>query len=158
MEEAGRNKHKQILWLCLCDCGNEVTVAGYCLRNGNTKSCGCLRKELVSESHKGKNHHNYIDGRKCNNPLAYARYHNAKHHALKLNQTPLDANLDIIQFYYTVASAMKDYHVDHIKPLSKGGLHHENNLQILSAHLNLEKNNKYPLTKEEQERYKGFRL
>ena len=39
----------------------------------------------------------------------------------------------------------EDYHVDHIKPLSKGGLHHPENLQILPADLNLKKGNKEPL-------------
>lgn len=32
-------------WLCQCDCGNEIVVKAYQLKNGNTKSCGCLRKE-----------------------------------------------------------------------------------------------------------------
>lgn len=30
-------------WLCRCDCGTEVAVLGSKLRNGNTRSCGCLR-------------------------------------------------------------------------------------------------------------------
>lgn len=29
-------------WLCRCDCGTEVAVQGTKLRNGNTRSCGCL--------------------------------------------------------------------------------------------------------------------
>ena len=37
----------------------------------------------------------------------------------------------------------EEYHVDHIKPLSKGGLHHPDNLQILPADLNLKKSDKY---------------
>lgn len=40
------------MWLCQCDCGNEVTVSGNRLRSGNTKSCGCLRRELVSKRFK----------------------------------------------------------------------------------------------------------
>jgi len=32
------------------------------------------------------------------------------------------------------------------------------NLQILDKHLNREKSNKYPLTEEEQIKYKGYRL
>jgi hypothetical protein len=34
-------------WHCECDCGNKLIVIGKDLRNGNTKSCGCLRKEAV---------------------------------------------------------------------------------------------------------------
>lgn len=41
----GKNKHGNIKWLCLCDCGNYTTVLGTHLRNGTTKSCGCLLKE-----------------------------------------------------------------------------------------------------------------
>jgi len=32
-------------WLCRCDCGSELVVRGNSLRTGNTRSCGCLRKE-----------------------------------------------------------------------------------------------------------------
>ena len=39
------NSLGRAMWLCKCDCGNEVIVQGTCLRNGNTKSCGCLRIE-----------------------------------------------------------------------------------------------------------------
>jgi hypothetical protein len=34
-------------YLCQCDCGNEKIVRGDCLRDGNTKSCGCLHRRLV---------------------------------------------------------------------------------------------------------------
>ena len=36
---------KRSNWHCICDCGTECDVAGDCLRKGNTKSCGCIRKE-----------------------------------------------------------------------------------------------------------------
>jgi hypothetical protein len=39
-----------VSWLCRCDCGSEPTVATSSLRNGKTKSCGCLQKEKASES------------------------------------------------------------------------------------------------------------
>jgi hypothetical protein len=32
-------------WNCICECGKETTVLGSSLKNGNTKSCGCLKKE-----------------------------------------------------------------------------------------------------------------
>jgi hypothetical protein len=34
-------------WRCVCDCGNEIVVIGQNLRQGSTRSCGCLRKETA---------------------------------------------------------------------------------------------------------------
>ena len=44
------NGKKSARWLCKCSCGNnkEVIVAGSMLRNGNTRSCGCLQKEIAA--------------------------------------------------------------------------------------------------------------
>lgn len=53
---------------------------------------------------------------------------------------------------------MSGFEVDHIKPLSKGGLHHEDNLQLLPKYLNGSKSNKWPLTFEEKMKYKGIKL
>lgn len=36
-------------WKCLCECGKEVIVETADLKSGNTKSCGCLRKEQIAE-------------------------------------------------------------------------------------------------------------
>lgn len=36
-------------WQCVCDCGNEKTVSAGNLLSGNTKSCGCLAKEVYRE-------------------------------------------------------------------------------------------------------------
>jgi len=35
-------------YLCLCDCGNEKVIQGTLITSGNTKSCGCLSKEVKS--------------------------------------------------------------------------------------------------------------
>ena len=34
-------------WTCQCDCGNIVDIRGDYLRNGHTKSCGCLKKQNI---------------------------------------------------------------------------------------------------------------
>lgn len=41
---------------CICDCGNEVIANSWQIRNGKTKSCGCLRKQksVRFEDLKGK--------------------------------------------------------------------------------------------------------
>jgi hypothetical protein len=38
-----RGKYNNIYWKCKCECGNETIVAAWCLLNGETKSCGCLK-------------------------------------------------------------------------------------------------------------------
>lgn len=35
-----------IYYLCRCDCGNERRVSRAALRNGKTKSCGCLMRDI----------------------------------------------------------------------------------------------------------------
>lgn len=42
-----RNLNRNILWRCLCDCGNEIYVATSCLNSGHTKSCGCEKNNFV---------------------------------------------------------------------------------------------------------------
>lgn len=38
-------------WLCRCDCGTELRVTGACLRKGNSKSCGCLKRDVSRARH-----------------------------------------------------------------------------------------------------------
>lgn len=42
------NKNGQTYWKCKCECGNEKSVNGGRLRNGGSKSCGCLSKESTA--------------------------------------------------------------------------------------------------------------
>lgn len=44
-KQAGRN-----CWKCLCECGNITFLSGSRLRNGITKSCGCLRENTILAS------------------------------------------------------------------------------------------------------------
>ncbi len=84
----------------------------------------------------------------------------AKRRVAKKNQTvPLtDIEKDRVKFIYKIVSTMADYVIDHIQPISKGGSDHPANLQILHKNLNSEKHNKWPLTEEEETKYRGFRL
>lgn len=36
-------------WLCRCECGNESIVYGSTLKSGESQSCGCLQRELLSK-------------------------------------------------------------------------------------------------------------
>lgn len=42
-------------WICRCECGTEKVLHGNNLRNGKTKSCGCV----------GKTTHGHTKGRRC---------------------------------------------------------------------------------------------
>lgn len=43
IEEAGR-KGREVLWKCLCDCGNYCFYVGHRLRKRRVISCGCAKK------------------------------------------------------------------------------------------------------------------
>lgn len=49
-----RDKNKKntshTYWMCKCDCGNIKSINSDSLRNGKTQSCGCLNKEIISQS------------------------------------------------------------------------------------------------------------
>ena len=40
---------RKVQWLCKCKCGKEVIVTGNNLRKGNSKSCGCYNRELLTK-------------------------------------------------------------------------------------------------------------
>lgn len=40
----------QAIWLCICDCGHEITAKAGNLRSGHTSSCGCFMKRRISET------------------------------------------------------------------------------------------------------------
>lgn len=65
LERVENGNGGQARWVCLCDCGNILVVAGFHLRSGHTKSCGCYKRERSSETCKnriGKVHHNWQGG------------------------------------------------------------------------------------------------
>ena len=45
VSRAENSKSGKTRWHCKCDCGNECVVHGDSLKSGNTKSCGCVRRE-----------------------------------------------------------------------------------------------------------------
>lgn len=70
-------------WLCVCSCGNNTVVSRNNLVNKGTKSCGCLKKEMLKDKqykHGGKNTDEYNSfismKQRCVNPKnqAYINY------------------------------------------------------------------------------------
>lgn len=92
LEDVGRDKSKQVIWLCQCSCSDDSTceVRSSHLRSGHTQSCNCLQKERTIEAHKTHGHctkfnpsptytawHGVIQ--RCTNPNSKAyRYYGAK--------------------------------------------------------------------------------
>ncbi len=108
--------------------------SGVCVQCGkpkkrpSTKYCsiGCSsQSRIVSVEHKrAKNAHNQ-----------------SKYRAKQYRKPHPTANKEIIRQFYM--NCPKGYHVDHIIPLSKGGPHHQDNLQYLTIKENLKKSNKW---------------
>ncbi|MCI2919102.1 AP2 domain-containing protein [Staphylococcus hominis] len=52
IEYAGKNKHGKKLYKCKCNnCGNEKIMIGTEVKNGYSKSCGCLTKQNLKRKH-----------------------------------------------------------------------------------------------------------
>lgn len=46
----GKDRYGHVVYLCRCVCGREKNVLVSNLRNGSVKSCGCMRKQLISKA------------------------------------------------------------------------------------------------------------
>lgn len=76
VENSGDNRS---MWLCQCDCGNEHKARGKLLKDGHTKSCGCMKYSGL-ERYKTTHGHSPRSGQsrtykswakmreRCNNP------------------------------------------------------------------------------------------
>jgi len=42
-------KNGGVIWLCKCECGSELNTRADSLKEGRTKSCGCLQREKVTK-------------------------------------------------------------------------------------------------------------
>ena len=74
------SEHIPVSWLCKCECGKEKIVRSGNLTSGNTRSCGCLRNELVAKASKAITKHGMAKDdlrlyriwqnmrQRCNNP------------------------------------------------------------------------------------------
>ena len=49
-----KNGYTSIQWWCDCDCGNRKLVRACDLRNGHSRSCGCLHKDVATATGKRK--------------------------------------------------------------------------------------------------------
>lgn len=59
-KEIKKRRNSLIYWECLCDCGSIAIKAGKTLKNGRTRSCGCLHSEQAIENIKNYNNDNEV--------------------------------------------------------------------------------------------------
>ena len=109
-------------------CGKECRVRRYKTNQYCSHKCAQIGSRVVKDEAWYKNHRAVKNN-------AWARYR-----ARKRNQTPADADLVKIQEIYD--NCPPGMEVDHIHPISKGGLHHQDNLQYLTPAENRRKSNK----------------
>ena len=104
-------------------CGKETLRLVFC-----SDQCNPKKKENISQEEKHKRYRARMNE-------AWARYMTRKK-----NQTPRDVDIKAIQDFYL--NCPNGYEVDHIVPISKGGLHSLENLQYLTVSENRRKSNK----------------
>lgn len=139
LSDCGRDKHQNLQWLCICDCGESKVVTGTNLRRKLIVSCGCFRKEKSKETLRKLN---TTHGQSYTKE--YKTFNSTKYDKAQKKQMPKWADVEAIKSIYI--NRPKGYHVDHIIPLqgkNVSGLHVHNNLQYLSPTENISKGNKF---------------
>ena len=97
----------------------------------NIEKCKADRKKWKAEN--PEKHTAYSRKHQINNPKLYA-YNTSLRRARIKKATPKCVCLKAIKLYYLACP--DGYEVDHIYPVSKGGLHMLSNFQYLTAHDN----------------------
>lgn len=109
-------------------CGKEKEISYQSTNQYCSNKCAQIASRVTKDDTWYKHH-------RANANEAWQRYE-----ARKKNQTPPDADLALMQKIYE--ECPPGHEVDHIVPLSKGGLHHQDNLQYLPWKENRRKSNK----------------
>jgi 5-methylcytosine-specific restriction endonuclease McrA len=144
----GKTKDGQRYWNCLCACGNLKEIRTGDLLSGGVKSCGCLYIETQRNIGKfGKDNHNYKHG--LSKTQAYKNAH-GRDRRDRIRQNgyeevdPLKLKEKFNKFNNSCAYCGKKekLEIDHLVPVSRGGVHALRNLVPACAHCNRTKNSK----------------
>lgn len=48
LRKTDKNRHRQQIWECICECGKKVFASTSSLKSKNTQSCGCYKKHKLT--------------------------------------------------------------------------------------------------------------
>lgn len=88
IEPIFRKASFRLYYRCLCDCGEETTVEGSKIKNGHTKSCGCIKKAIDYGAHS-----RLESGESAFNSLFGSYSHGAKTRGLPFELTKDEAKI-----------------------------------------------------------------
>lgn len=138
MVQRGIDACGKALWLCQCDCGKESITTGERLRNGTTRSCGCLEIESrikhgrsKTREYKSERYMAYVAARRRSTPIA-----------------GVDSSVLALYKHARNLTALTGipHEVDHVIPLqgkTVSGLHVYANLKVVTRSENRRKSRKF---------------
>lgn len=156
IESAGMNKGRS-MWKASCKCGTVRVISGASLLAGQTKSCGCLLKDMKAT---GRTPEEDLEVRRMRSRLsnrknpARVKANKIKYETKRNLATPswvTKEDLKAMNAIYNEARELtkvtgKRHEVDHIIPINGekvSGLHVLSNLQVLTQVENVSKSNIY---------------
>jgi 5-methylcytosine-specific restriction endonuclease McrA len=156
IEYAGQDK-RRTMWKASCSCGTVRTISGASLLIGQTKSCGCLLKDMRRT---GRTEQEEIEIKRLRSKLssrknpARVKANKIKYETKRNSATPkwlTEACIETMNAIYEAARRLTletgiKHQVDHIIPINGdtvSGLHVPTNLQILTQAENVSKSNIY---------------
>lgn len=132
-----------VAWMCQCQCGGTIEVSGDSLRQGDTRSCGCLSREVRPQTSR-EMHARRRTERQASNPL-YGRLSRQQLLDRAFIEQPSRAvifarDLGICHLCTEPVNPSDNaWHLDHILPLMQGGLHHPDNCAVSHPFCNVSK-------------------
>jgi hypothetical protein len=92
IEFSHRSPNRQSNWVCRCSCGKTATVCISSLRNGDTRSCGCIRRSQIASRNVANTRHGHLANRRIS-----PEYHSWR---AMLTRCSLSANSQDLKNYY----------------------------------------------------------
>lgn len=128
-------------WLCICDCGEKHLAVSADLRSGHINSCGCYRSESISARFSAARAMNPAIGR------LYQKRLRESHTLAGLPREYPDKDLVFERdggmcHICLIGADPNDWHLDHIVPVSRGGLDRYDNVAVSHPFCNLSKGDK----------------